>query len=119
MANNVQQAFAQHVMNNITAIGLFNNGTELSGSNYSRITINPSQHLELTSDANNFYIRNKVNLSFPQAAGDWGTFNQVGVFGAGTTLWFLIDVPSRTIRQYDQVFIETGKLELPIPKVNT
>jgi len=115
MANNIQQNFANHIKSNITALGLFNNGTELSGSNYARVNINPSTQLQVTSDANNYYISNTANLSFAQATGDWGTFNQVGIF-AGSTLWFLVDVPSRTVRQYDQVFIDTGALQITIPK---
>jgi hypothetical protein len=115
MALYPQSNFVNNIMNSITAIGLFNNGVELSGSNYSRISITPANHLEITSDANNYYIRNKVQLSFVQATSDWGTFNQIGIF-AGGNLWFLIDVSSRTVRANDQVFINVGQLQLTIPK---
>jgi hypothetical protein len=109
--------FVNNIFNSISAIGLFNNGTELSGSNYSRISITPANHLQVASDADNYYINNKVQLSFVQASGDWGEFNQIGIF-AGTTpvLWFLIDVPSRIVRANDQVFIDVGKLQITIPK---
>ena len=117
MALYPQNSFVNNIMNSITAIGLFNNETELSGSNYSRISITPADHLQVTSDENNYYISNKVQLSFVQASSDWGTFNQIGIFAGTTpTLWFLIDVASRTVRANDQVFIDVGQLQLTIPK---
>jgi hypothetical protein len=115
MALYPQDAFINNIMNSITAIGLFNNGAELSGSNYARISITPSTQLQITSDASNYYIKNTVQLSFVQASSDWGTFNQIGIF-AGDNLWFLIDVASRTVRANDQVFIDVGQLQLVIPK---
>jgi hypothetical protein len=118
MALYFQEAFINHIMNSITAIGLFNNGTELSGSNYTRLSITPSSQLEITSDTDNYYIKNTTQLSFVQASADWGTFNQLGIF-AGSDLWFLIDVPSRTVRTNDQVFIEVGQLQLTLPKTIT
>jgi hypothetical protein len=110
-----QSSFVNNIYNSISAIGLFNNGTELSGGNYSRISITPATHLEITSDTNNYYIRNKTQLSFPQASIDWGTFNQIGIF-VRADLWFLIDVSSRTVRANDQVFIDVGNLQIIIPK---
>jgi len=117
MALYPQLDFINNIFNSISAIGLFNNGTELSGSNYSRISITPVDHLQVTSDANNYYISNKVQLNFVQASSDWGTFNQIGIFAGSTpTLWFLIDVSSRTVRANDQVFIDVGNLQITIPK---
>ena len=118
MANNVQLNFVTHIKSSISALGLFYNETELSGSNYSRLSINPDTQLTITSDDTNYYIKNTVELSWPQAQSDWGTFNQVGVF-SGTTLWFLVDVSSRTVRQYDQVFIAENYLQITIPKAIT
>jgi hypothetical protein len=115
MALRPQSAFVNDIRNSITAIGLFNNGVELSGSNYARINITPSIQLQVTADANNYYIRNMVRLDFARALSDWGTFNQIGIF-AWNSLWFLIDVPSRTVRANDQVFIDVGHLQLIIPK---
>jgi hypothetical protein len=115
MALYPQSAFINNIMNSITAIGLFNNGTELSGSNYTRVSITPSTQLQVTSDTSNYYIKNTVQLSFAQASADWGDFNQIGIF-AGANLWFLIDVSSRTVRANDQVFIDVGQLQLTIPK---
>jgi hypothetical protein len=115
MALYPQSNFVNNIFNSISAIGLFNNGVELSGSNYSRISITPATHLQITSDANNYYISNKVQLSFVQASSDWGTFNQIGIF-AGANLWFLVDVASRTVRANDQVFIDVGNLQIIIPK---
>jgi hypothetical protein len=115
MALYPQDAFVNNIMNSITAIGLFNNGVELSGSNYARISITPSAQLQITSDANNYYIKNTVQLSFAQASTDWGNFNQIGIF-VGADLWFLIDVPSRIVRANDQVFIDVEQLQLIIPK---
>ena len=115
MALYPQSAFINNIMNSLTAIGLFNNGVELSGGNYARVSITPSTHLQVTSDADNYYISNKVQLSFVQASADWGDFNQIGVF-AGSNLWFLIDVSSRTVKANDQVFIDVGQLQLVIPK---
>jgi len=115
MALYPQLDFINNIFNSISAIGLFNNGTELSGSNYSRVSITPVDHLQVTSDANNYYISNKVQLNFVQALSDWGTFNQIGIF-AGSNLWFLIDVSLRTVRANDQVFIDVGQLQLIIPK---
>ena len=118
MATIVQSDFVNNIFNSISAIGLFYNGSEIgAGTNYSRISITPADHLQVTSDANNYYISNKVQLSFPQATADWGNFNQIGIF-AGTTpvLWFLIDVPLRAVRANDQVFIEVGNLQITIPK---
>jgi hypothetical protein len=115
MALYPQSAFINNIMNSITAIGLFNDGVELSGSNYARVSITPSTQLQVTSDANNYYITNSVQLSFVQATADWGAFNQIGIF-AGGNLWFLIDVSSRIVRANDQVFIDVGQLRLIIPK---
>ena len=115
MALYPQSAFIDNIINSITAIGLFNDGVELSGSNYARISITPSTQLQVTSDENNYYITNKVQLSFAQATADWGNFNQIGIF-AENNLWFLIDVSSRTVRANDQVFIDVGQLRLIIPK---
>jgi len=118
MALYPQLDFVNNIFNSISAIGLFNNGTEIgAGTNYSRISITPADHLQVTSDANNYYISNKVQLSFVQATSDWGEFNQIGIF-AGTTqvLWFLIDVPLRVVRANDQVFIEVGNLQITMPK---
>jgi len=115
MALYPQSSFVNNIFNSISAVGLFNNGTELSGSNYSRISITPADHLQITSDEDNYYISNKEQLSFVQASSDWGEFNQIGIF-AGTNLWFLIDVSSRTVRANDQVFIDVGTLQITIPK---
>jgi hypothetical protein len=115
MALYPQNAFVNIIMNSISAIGLFYNGTELSGGNYARVSITPATQLQVSSDTTNYYIRTTTTLTFPQASADWGTFNQIGVF-AGNDLWFLIDVPSRTVRMNDQVFISTGQLQLTIPK---
>jgi hypothetical protein len=118
MALYPQLNFVNNIMNSISAIGLFYNGSEIgSGTNYARISITPASHLQVTSDTNNYYISNKVQLSFVQATSDWGTFNQIGVFtGTTPTLWFLIDVSSRTVRANDQVFIDVGNLQIIIPK---
>jgi hypothetical protein len=115
MALYPQNAFINIIMNSISAVGLFNNGVELSGGNYARVTITPSTQLQVSSDTNNYYIKTTTTLVFPQASSDWGTFNQIGVF-AGNDLWFLIDVSSRTVRMNDQVFIASGQLQLIIPK---
>jgi len=118
VATFLQSDFVNHIFNSISAIGLFYNGVEIgAGTNYARVAITPADHLQVTSDANNYYISNKVQLSFVQATSDWGDFNQIGIF-AGTTqvLWFLIDVPLRTVRANDQVFIEVGNLQITIPK---
>jgi len=115
MALYLQEAFVNNLVNSITAIGLFNDGAELSGSNYVRVSIAPSTQLQVASDADNYYITNVVQLSFPQATADWGIFNQIGIF-AGDDLWFLIDVSSRAVRANDQVFIDVGQLLLIIPK---
>ena len=118
MATIVQSNFVNNIFNSISAIGLFYNGAEIgAGTNYSRISITPANHLQVTSDANNYYISNKVQLSFAQATSDWGNFNQRGIFAGSTpVLWFLIDVPLRVVRANDQVFIEVGNLQITIPK---
>jgi hypothetical protein len=115
MALYPQSAFINNIMNSLTAIGLFNSGAELLVGNYARVSITPSTHLQMTFDAFNYYISNKVQLSFVQASTDWGNFNQIGIF-AGSNLWFLIDVSSRTVKANDQVFIDVGQLLLMIPK---
>jgi hypothetical protein len=115
MALYPRDAFINNIMNSITAIGLFNSSSELSGGNYARVSITPSTQLQVTSDATNYYITNKVQINFPKATSDWVEFNQVGIF-AGGNLWFLIDVSPRTVRANDQVFIDVGQLKLIIPK---
>jgi hypothetical protein len=117
MAFYIQNSFINNIFNSLSAVGLFYNGIELSGSNYSRIPIFPSYHLQLVSDALFYYILNISRLSFGKAEDDWGPYNQIGIFG-GTTpnLWFLIDVGPRTVKANEWVFIDIRNLVIIIPK---
>ena len=103
----VKKGFVDLIFNSITDIGLLKDGVELSGSNYRRIPITPSFHLELYEDEDAFYITNKQPISFPRALSDWGEFNQIGIF-SGTTLWFTIKVDLTSVKKGDQVYFDNA-----------
>lgn len=58
-------------------------GTEVSGNNYSRVSVtaNTSNWAESTAGATS----NSTAITFPQASGNWGTVVALGIFDASTS----------------------------------
>ncbi len=83
MAVNIRRALADNintqVFNNyFKKMGLFYNGTEISGTGYQRATA--SSFTFNNEDSEYFYYVNSGQITFPQAGSNWGNVNQVGFF---------------------------------------
>ena len=67
-------------------------GTEVSGSNYSRVTVASSGWSAISGGSTTpSQISNSGTITFPTPSGSWGTILAVGIFDAATTgnlLWW-------------------------------
>lgn len=102
-------------------VGLLNNGTEITGTNYMRIQYTGAfPFAEETADY--YEYRNNTDIVFPVAGSNWGTVNQVGLWTSmtGGQLCYFSDLAvAKTVTVNDQIIIPVGYFVIRIPKVVT
>lgn len=85
-----------------------NSGTELSGSNYSRVSATFSAAASGTTS-------NSAAIEFAAATGSWGSVSHFGIFDASTAGNLLIHgafTAAKTIATGDVLKISTGDLDI-------
>lgn len=87
LANNINTAIFNQFFKQV---GLFYNGTEITGTGYARATV--SSFAYNTEDTDYFYYVNTSEITFPTAGSDWGNVNQVGFFDANGNLQCIADL---------------------------
>jgi len=96
-------------------VGLFYNGTEISGTGYQRAIA--GDFIYNTEDNEYFYYVNKDQITFPVAGSDWGNINQVGFFDANDVLQCISDLNYTIIvNTGNQVIFYPNTMILRIPK---
>lgn len=101
---------------NFVKIGLFYNGTEITGTGYARAT--GSTFAYNTEDSNYYYYTNTSIITFPTAGSNWGSVNQIGFFDASNNLLCLCDLPfTIVVNQGNTVSFIPNTLILQIPKI--
>lgn len=116
-ADNIITAIA----NNAKYIGLLNNGTEITGTNYARQLYTGGYNFSTETTTYYEYV-NASQITFPVAGSNWGTINQVGLWdnSTGGNLLYYTDVTTaKTIAAGDQVIIQAGQLKIRIYKTVT
>lgn len=86
-------------------------GTEVSGSNYSRVTTAGADWTAASSGSGG----NANAITFPTPSGSWGTVTHFGIFDASTTgnlLWWGSLTTSKTIGSGDTASFAVGALVL-------
>lgn len=86
-------------------------GTEVSGSNYSRVTTAAGDWNAAASGSTS----NANAITFPTPSGSWGTVTHFGIFDAATTgnlLWWGSLTTSKTIGSGDTASFAAGALVL-------
>ncbi len=123
MAVNIRRALADNinaqVFNNyFKKVGLFYNGTEISGAGYQRATA--SSFAYDTEDTEFFYYVNTGQITFPQAGSNWGNVNQVGFFDNNNVLQCIANLNyTIVVNTGNQIIFYPNTLILRIPKVIT
>lgn len=101
-------------------------GTEVSGNNYSRVSVasslanwagTQSSGSTTASSGTGGTTSNNGTISFPTPSGTWGTVTTVCVFDASTSgnlLWYTALTVSKTINSGDTVQFSAGSLTFQI-----
>lgn len=119
LSNYLENKLLDHVLRNVSYtspttvyVGLYtsdpaddNSGTEVSGGSYAR------QILSVTT-ATAGIVTSSVDVTFPQATGNWGTITHIGLLDALTSGNLLMHTPLTTSK-----LIETGDI-LKVPTGN-
>jgi hypothetical protein len=119
LSNYLENKLLDHVLRNVSYtspttvyVGLYtsdpaddNSGTEVSGGSYAR------QILSVTT-ATAGVVTSSVDVTFPQATGNWGTITHIGLLDALTSGNLLMHTPLTTSK-----LIETGDI-LKVPTGN-
>lgn len=90
--------------------------TEVSGGSYARVQINPNGGSSPTWDvAASGVVDNTHDVSFPEAAGSWGTVVAVGIFDASTAgnlLFYDNALTDQAVASGDTVTFPAGSLDV-------
>ena len=104
------------------AVGLFTaapsdsgGGTEVTGNNYSRATLNPLDANWAAPTSGNGQTSNSSTITFATPSGSWGTVTHFGIFdaaSAGNLLFWGSLTISKTINQSDTVSFPANSLTI-------
>lgn len=104
----------------VLAVGLFTaapsdsgGGTEVSGNNYSRASLNPLDANWAAPSSGNGQTSNSSTITFATPSGNWGTVTHFGIYdatSAGNLLFWGSLTISKTINQGDTVSFPAGSL---------
>lgn len=104
------------------AVGLFTaapsdsgGGTEVTGNNYSRASLNPLDANWAAPSAGNGQTSNSSTITFATPSGTWGTVTHFAIFdatSAGNMLFWGALTISKTINQGDTVSFPAGSLTI-------
>jgi hypothetical protein len=104
------------------AVGLFTaapsdsgGGTEVTGNNYSRATLNPLDANWAAPSSGNGQTSNSGVITFATPSGTWGTVTHFGIFdaaSAGNLLFYGSLTISKTINQSDTVSFPANSLTI-------
>ena len=104
----------------VLAVGLFTaapsdsgGGTEVSGNNYSRASLNPLDANWAATAGGNGQTSNSSTITFATPSGTWGTVTHFGIFdaaSAGNLLFWGSLTISKTVNQGDTVSFPAGSL---------
>ena len=120
MATIITSDYASILANNLQGkyIALIRqDGTEVSGGGYQR---QPLPALNVSSDANNFYLKNSADITFPQAINDWATvsnlISKIKIYDANNNLLITVDLLTpKPCYQGDILIFYTNSITITIP----